>query len=286
MVREFRLVNEKGQDYSLMDIEDHCLLTDPSGLGYSYSTEYERVGNTFIENLRKLEQGQIPGTLNFKNYDNFQNLVNFIESAESLKFAYKIPFLNRSIEYFKDVVIQSLGKSQKQTNGLLSEAVTFDCLSLWYEENTTIYTIEQETDEIRWDFEWDSRFADYDTRNLQYINKGHIEAPILVEMDGHLVNPKIELYVEGQLYQSVKFTTEIQEYEKLLYSSKENEFYIKRQKTDGTLEDLFNLDVLQDFDKIDEVIRIPKNKSCEIKLTADNEVLNAKITILPQYKAV
>ena len=30
MVREFKLINEKGQEYSLMDIYNHCLLTDPS----------------------------------------------------------------------------------------------------------------------------------------------------------------------------------------------------------------------------------------------------------------
>lgn len=33
MVREFKLVNEKGQEYSLMDIYNHCLLTDPSRTG-------------------------------------------------------------------------------------------------------------------------------------------------------------------------------------------------------------------------------------------------------------
>ena len=64
MVREFKLVNEKGQEYSLMNINDYCLLTEPTGLGYSYSTEYERLGNTFIANLRKVEQGQINGIVN------------------------------------------------------------------------------------------------------------------------------------------------------------------------------------------------------------------------------
>ena len=39
MVREFKLVNEKGQEYSLMDIENHALLTDPAGLGYEYYTD-------------------------------------------------------------------------------------------------------------------------------------------------------------------------------------------------------------------------------------------------------
>lgn len=284
MVREFKLVNEKGQEYSLMNINDYCLLTKPNGLGYSYSTEYEQLGNTFIANLRKVEQGQINGTVNFMKYDNYKNFIDFIESAEKLKFSYKIPFEQGVKEYFKDIEIQSLSKSEIQTNGLISESIVFDCLSLWYEENIVIYTIQPETGEIRWDFRWDSRFIDYDTRSLSYINKGHVEAPVLIEMLGHLVNPKIELYIEGELYQTVAFNVEIAEYEKLLYGTKENEFYINRQKTDGTIESLFSLDVI-DFEN-DNVIRLPLNKSCEIRLKADNEVLNAQVTILAYYKAV
>lgn len=160
----------------------------------------------------------------------------------------------------------------------------FDCLSLWYEENTFIHTIQPQSDEIRWNFRWDSKFADYDTRIIQYINNGHVESPILVEMDGNIVNPKIQLYVEGELYQEVSFNVEIEQYEKLLYGTKENDFYLNRQKTDGTIESLFSLDVLE-FEN-DNVIRLPKNKSCEIKLTADNEVLNAKVTIFAYYKAI
>lgn len=284
MVRKFELLNEKGQRFSLMDIENYCFLSEPSGLGYSYSTEYEQLNYTFIENIRRIEQEQISGTVNFLNYDNYKKFVDFIEEAENLKFAYTIPFQNGEKEYLKDINIQGLTKTQIQQNGVLSESITFDCLSLWYEETTTVYTIEPQTNEIRWDFSWDSKFADYDTRNLQYINKGHVEAPILVEISGHVLNPRIELYVEGELYQTVSFNVDIAEYEKMLYGTKENDFYISRQKTDGTIESLFNLDVI-DF-KNDNVIRLPKNKSCEIRLTADNEILNAKVTILEFYKAV
>ena len=116
IVREFKLVNEKGQEYSLMDIYNYCLLSDPSGLGYSYSTEYGQVGNTFITSLRTLQQEPLNGTLNFKNYDNYRNFVNFIESSENLRFIYKIPFLNGLKEYLKDIQIQSLGKTQIQPN--------------------------------------------------------------------------------------------------------------------------------------------------------------------------
>lgn len=65
MVRKFNLINELGQTYSLMDIENYSLLTAPMGLGYSYETEYEQLGNTFVTSLRKLVQGNITGQLNF-----------------------------------------------------------------------------------------------------------------------------------------------------------------------------------------------------------------------------
>ena len=86
MVREFKLINEKGQEFSLMDIENHILLTDPSGLGYAYETEYQQLNNTFIMNLRKFQQGQISGTANFLEYDNYKAFVDFVEISESLKF--------------------------------------------------------------------------------------------------------------------------------------------------------------------------------------------------------
>lgn len=284
MVREFKLLNEKGQSYSLMDIENYCLLTEPSGLGYSYTTAYEHIGNTFITNLRNLEQGQISGAVNFKEYDNYLKLINFIEKSEKLRFSYKIPFKNGYKEYFKDLNIQSITKTEKQINGILSETIIFDCLSLWYEENKVIYEIKPAENELRWDFRWDSKFEDYDTRYLKYINDGHVEAPIELVIYGIVSNPTIELYIDGELYQTVEINVNILEFEKLTYGTKENEFYINKVNTDGTIENLFTLDNI-DFEN-DNVVRIPKNKSCELKLKADNEISNAEIIIYPQYKAI
>lgn len=284
MVREFKLINEKGQEFSLMDIKNCCLMTDPSGLGYEYSAEYEQLGNTFISNIRQISQGQIEGIANFINYDNYKKMIDFIESSKELKISYKIPYELGIKEYYKDVEIQSISKTQKQTNAIISETIVFNCLTLWYEKRIIIYKIEQLENEIRWDFRWDSKFTDYSSRSLQYINEGHVEAPVEIEISGHVVNPIIELYVEGQLYQTVSFNVEISEGEKLLYGTKENEFYILKQHLNGATENLFDLDVIN-FEN-DNVIRIPTNKSCELKLEADNEVLNAQIIIYPQYKAV
>lgn len=180
--------------------------------------------------------------------------------------------------------MQSLSKTQLQPNGILSETVTFNCLSLWYEENTVIYTIEPQTNEIRWDFKWDSRFKDYNARNLQYKNQGHVEAPILVEIDGPVSNPRIEIYINKQLYQNVPINVQIAESEKLIYGSKEDDFYMRKIKTDKTEEDLYDLDIIDFYN--DNAIRLPKDYDCEIRLIADSTIQKAKITILPQYVAI
>ena len=92
------------------------------------------------------------------------------------------------------------------------------------------------------------------------------------------------MYIEGELYQEVPFNVEILEHEKLLYGTKEGEFYINRQKADGTIESLFEEEVIDIANA--NVIRLPKNKSCELRLSAENGISNAKITIYEFYKAV
>lgn len=284
MVREFNLINDKGQKYSLMDITNSALMTEPTGLGYSYSDEYAQLGNTFISNLRTIEQSQIEGILNFKKYDNYKNIVNFIEKSNTLKFEYKIPYENGEKTYYKDIQLKSLSKTEKSQNGIISETVVFDSLSLWYMENIATYEMSGGDDEMRWNFTWDARFSNYSVRSLTFVNEGHVESPIEVVIDGNVQNPKIQLYIEGQLYQEVPFTITLTQYEKLLYGTKENDFYLLKQEGDGTKTNIFNLDVVE-FDN-DNVIRLPQDKSCELRLVADNDIQSAQVKIYTYYKAI
>lgn len=284
MVREFKLKNEKGQEYSLMDIEKYCLLTEPSGLGYSYSTEYEQLGNSFFTNLRKLEQGIITGVANFLNYENFMDFGNFVESAKKLQLVYSIPYEGKKKTFYRDINIKSIGKSEKQKDGVLSETVEFECLSLWYEQNETTFKIEPQKNEMRWNFKWDTIFNDNSSQSINYENKGQTDAPIFFEISGPTSNLILQIYKNSELVQEVKVKANILKYERLIYSSKENEFAIKKFKTDGTEESLFDLDII-DFEN-NNVIRIPKDTICELRIKSDNVIENAKLTIYPQYKCI
>lgn len=283
MVREFKLINEKGLEYSLMDIHNYCFLTEPSGLGYSYSTEYEQLGNTFIANLRKIEQGQIEGIVNFLNYDNYKKFIDYIEESENLRFSYKIPFGEKQKEYFKDIQIQSLTKTEMQTNGVISESIIFDCLSLWYEQIVTNYTIERIQDEIQWDFVWDSRFADYTSRSIIVKNDGHIDAEVKVEISGHVINPGIYVYHDKEIYGGLTIPITIENEERLLYSSRDQETYIRKENKDKTVENLFKNQYI-DLNN-NNIFKIPKGTS-EIALTAENNITKARLFLYKYYKVV
>lgn len=283
MVRQFNLINNKGETYSLMDIEKHCLLTSPTGLGFSYSIDYEQLGNTFITSLKKIQQGKINAQVNFLSYDNYKEFVNFIITSEKLQFQYIIP-LKETKTFYRDIEILDLSKSEIQPNGVITEQITINCKSLWYEKVANQYEISSTSNEVRWDFRFDAYWSGYTVRDLNFINEGHVDAPVEIEIDGECINPTISLYIENQLFQTIEIDETIDEYEKLLYGSKEGEFYIKKQLVDGTYENLFTLDYIS-FEN-DNVLRLPPNKDCTIKLTAEEDIQKAKIIVYVYYIAV
>lgn len=284
MVRQFNLVNEKGQTYSLMDIQEYCLLTSPTGLGFSYSIQYEQLGNTFVQTLRKLEQGNINGQVNFLNYQNYKNYVDFVAKSDEIKLQYTIPYKDTNKTFYRDIDIQSTSKGEIQPNGVIQEQVQINCKSLWYEKIAQQYQISANSNEVRWDFRFDSYWSGYTVRELDYINTGHVDASVEIAIDGECVNPSINLYIENTLFQTITVNETIDVYEKLLYSSKEGDFYIRKQLTDGTYENLFSLEYIS-FEN-DNVLRIPPNKDCTITLTADEDIEKAVITIYVYYISV
>ena len=284
-VREFNLINEKGQKFSLMDIENFSLLTDPDGLGYTYSNSYTKVGEVFINNLKVQEQTQISGICNFFFFFNYTNLVNFIESSKSLRLNYKIPLKDGSQkEYFKNIEIQSLGKTEKDQTGVLSCPITFDMISLWYEEKEYTYDMSAEDNEVRWDFRWGSRFANYNSRKLEFNNTGHTLAPIYLEIDGAISNPEIIVTDSNDnVLFDLLIEIEIEQYEKFIYSSVDGDLRIAKQNIDGTYENLFKQAYI-DITK-NNIFKLPLGSS-NITIQADDEIVSAKLNIYPYYRSI
>lgn len=284
-IRNFYFENETGKRIDCQKIDGNLFLFNVTGLGYAEDIEYEQVGNTFVQKDKKMRQNIIKGDLEFYNmtYDEYCSFVNFILESAELKLIY-IPKTKNKMEYYRDIDICEIDKTEEDEYNVLISPITINCKSLWYSKQTAIYNMKKQNNEIRWNFKWDSKFANYDVRKLRHINKGHVAAPVVIEIDGPAKNPNISLYIEGEKYQEVLFNTEILEHEKLLYGTKENDFYINKQNTDGTIESLFKENVINIANN--NVVVLPRNKSCEMRLSAENGITNAKITVFEFYKAV
>lgn len=285
-IRNFYFENEKGQTIDCQKIDGGLFLYNVTGLGYEKDIEYEQLGNTFIPNKEKLRQNQINGELEFYNmtYEEYQKFIDFLNFSLELKLIY-VPKTSKRTKYYRDVDICKIDKAEEDDFNILTCPITMNCKSLWYQEKTIIHELNPSEDNVmRWDFKWNSKFADYDSSSLPLMNEGHVQAPIVIELFGRIVNPRFELWVEGVKYQTVPINVTIEEFEKLLYGTKEDDFYIRKQKADGTFEDLFKNEVISIEN--DNVIRIPKKKSCELKIIADTEVQKAKITMFVYYIAV
>lgn len=281
-VRRFLIENEKGQQFRLDNLNEGCFLTSPGNLGYSYSIDFVQLGFEFIENNRKIEQSNPNGIAYFRSYDKIKEFVDFIESSLKLKWLYIVPFETGERTYYRDVILKKIEKTEKKGKWLACP-IEFASKSLWYEQNETIFKIETYEDEMRYDYRWNSRYIDYNIRAIQFNNKGHIEAPFQVEIDGFVQNPSISIFIDDEEFASIKIPITIKEYEKLLYSSKTGEIYIQKQNTDGTLENLWKQEYI-DIQK-QNIFKLPLGVS-EIRLTADDDIANAKLVIFPQYKAV
>lgn len=281
MLRKIFLENKKGQRYNLNDLKNSCFFENISGLGYSYLKEYKKVGTTYVNNTNSIEQSKIQGELVFYNYDEYFNFILFTESSTDLKLVYMIATKNNIYkEYYRDIDIECIMKSEKKIS-LLHCPIIFICKTLWYEKNKTIYTISPISNELRWDFRWDSKFSSYDNRNIIFENKGHTEAPFLLEINGYVVNPKLTIYVDGLILYEINLKIIISENEKLLYSTNDNDLYIYKANQNGNITNLFNkLDLTKN-----NFFKLPKG-ACEIILSADNDITSAVLTIFVQYISV
>ena len=242
-VRIFIIENEKGQQFRLDNLDEGCFLTSPSGLGYSYNIDFVQLGYEFIENNKKIQQKNPKGTLYFKSYDKIKEFCDFIENSKELKWLYVIPFEKEEKTYYKDVSIVKLDKTEKSGKWLACP-IEFASKSLWYEKNETIFKIEKYEEEMRYNYRWNSRYIDYNVRSIEFCNRGHIEAPFQVEISGFVQNPSIAIFINNEEYSSIKIPITINEYEKLLYSSKTGNIYIQKQNTDGTKENLWKKDYI------------------------------------------
>lgn len=173
-----------------------------------------------------------------------------------------------------------LRKHKNGLNGFLIAPVIFDAKTLWYEPREITYNIDVITNELRWDFQWNPIFSNYDNRNIVFNNEGHVEAPFLLELDGEVINPIITITDSTETKELDLTGLTIQNGTKFIYDTRDTSqaIYLLNNNTKTNLFNFLNPNFIN-------FLKLRKGVST-ISLVADAEITSGKLTIFIQYVAV
>lgn len=270
--------NELGASLDLQSLET-CFYSDLGDLGISYNASYVRVGDTFIRDYLNPSQTTFSFKLNFFRpnvFEKVQTVGNYLMSAESLTLVYK-PDLESGIEYRREVELTEFTKVSG-TNGYLAYTINLAALSLFYYKRQTKFTIKAWDGEMRYSFRWDAFFNDYANRKVDIPSGSHVDIAFDLEIYGYTINPKVEIIVGNQVVNSILFPLTLEEGEKIVYSSQDQDLKVKKVDQDGNVSNIYNLFNLED----NIFFKIPKS-GATIRFSADNEVLNTIILTTYNY---
>lgn len=269
---KFYIMNEKYVRWPLNGTEQG-VFTNPSGFGIEYDNKYLEVGDIWVPNSSKLRQPTPSGNIVFtKNqYPVFQQFINFLNAAKQLVLVYQPAGLEK--EYFAEIDLVSIQKGGYSKGKFFSVPVKFSCKSLFYTEEKFEYHIERASNEIRWDFNFPTKFNDANYIYFVFDNDGHVEAPFMLSFIGYCLNPEIQALQNGVQIHALKFNVELQTSDRLTISTFDDDLFVE---VNGES----RLDVL-DFTK-ENFFKLPKG-STEIFFKSEAGRMNDITMSLEKY---
>ena len=284
MHRRFYLENALNQRYSLQDLKNAALLTSPAGLGLSMTRTYELTGNAARCVDERFTVRSFTAVIVFNEtnaYDSYRTLVNYIAASGGMKLVYAPRFESTSGEFLADVEVENLSKSEVRS-GCMECDVVLTLKSAWYKRDSLRLVAEKTETELRYDRMYEYIYSDFSTDAMEIINDGHFEAPLLLEAEGELVNPRLQLFVDGTLRSELVVTTVIESGQTLVYCTKDDGLTLTKRLADGSEESLIGCISVEN----DNFFKLPRGLST-LSLSADNEISSKSVvTVYTAYKAV
>lgn len=284
MHRRFYLENEQKQRFNLQDLKNGALLVSPAGLGLSMSRAYELTGDAARCVDERFPVRTFTGVIVFdgmRAYDGYRVLVNFIAASDVMRLVYAPRFETASSEFLADIEVESVSKSEIK-GGRMECDVSITLKGAWYKRESLRVVAEKTGTELRYDRMYEYAYSDVSTDAIEIYNDGHFEAPILLEAEGELVNPRLSLNVNGALRSQLAVTAVIEAGETLVFCTKDDDLTLLKRLPDGSEESLIGCISVEN----DNFFKLPKGLST-LSLSADNEISSKSvITVFTAYKAV
>ena len=206
MIRRFYLENTFGNRF-YFDYRSGCLISGLSGLGFSKELTYLKYDQFYdlVDQTQPLLE--IQAILTFlKGYLGYSKILEYLKlSTKSLKLVYQT--FDQAFCY---VEIKSLSK-QELVAGVLQCQITFQKLSLWLKELSSVIEVNVESFGKVYPFIYPYLYSVSFEGKIKIQNRGVVKAPLLIEMIGAVNDPEVTILKDGNTLSKLKLyhTTDV-----------------------------------------------------------------------------
>lgn len=233
MMRIFKLKNAAGYEYNLTD-KVHFMY-DPSGLGFSYDTDYKQVGSQFVQISETLKQPKPAGVMKFNDYAEYNNFIKFIQKRPLV-----LIYIPDNKEYRLNCKVTSLEKTEKEAGGWLHCKIKFEGIGTWYKysvlkKNNSSYR------EKTYNYSYPYQYTDSTINSMEITTESNIKSPMVITFIGPCKNPQWVHYINGIRIASGKVFVDLKYGERMKVSSVMPYRIVKTDSTGRELEDLYGV---------------------------------------------
>lgn len=290
-IRKLYFQNSKGQRWGLNG-DRGVYASHLSGFGLTLSQNFADLGRGFFSPVSDEAEPQNPlaFTLTFTRnpYETYEQLVNWLASAGTITVVYDP---SGKKEYWRDVSISFLQKGELDEVGWLPVPASFQSCTPWYLPSPTRLVLEGTgaDDSKRYDYVYDEdlRYGDDSAASISatIAGGGHVPGALELSFYGAIVNPRLRLTgnVSGKTFGVCSIAAVMGENDRLLYSSRRNDSYVKKVTAAGIETDLLDaLDL-----STDPFFHLPVDEPCSISFEADDAFTGVvDLTIYYYYRSV
>lgn len=292
--RKFYLSSAAGERFGLNG-ERSVWLTEPGGLGLELSPGFSNGRNGFFAAVLTddVPQGAAYGTLVFTGaspYASYQDFLSWaLAAGDGLLLVYE-PMPGK--EFYRRVMLTSLTKGEIEAPGWLRCEATFQTLTPWYSLTQLRFDLTPDGgDGADMTYQWfytEELIYPVDTAGAmraELTAGGHMNSAMALEYVGPATNPSIRLVgvSSGRSYGQLSLEVTLSESDRLEYSSRYLDSYVRLIGADGTETDLMpSVDLAYE-----PWLRIPLSEPVTFVMTASSALPgDATVKVYDYYRSV
>ena len=247
-IRKVYLQNAAGDRWGLNG-ENGVYVSSLAGFGYTLSPTYADLTRGFFLAVsgESEPQGTVPFTVYFTRnaYAVYQSFVDWLAAAGTVILCYN-PTGDQ--EYRRDVDVNFLQKGELNEVGWLEVPSSFYVKTPWYKPYATTLSLETAGGDSskRYDYVYDSSLM-YGVDSSGSLagelrGGGHIPGSLELSYYGAITNPKIRMVgnLSGKTFGICSVTAVLIASDRLEYSSRREQSYVRKVSADGTVTDLLD----------------------------------------------